>query len=152
MPDPHRPADAESRGTAAAILRGATTCALATLRDGAPSLARVACAWVEGQGLCLILSDLSDHTRDLSSDTSLAVLVGDPEDRGDPLTHARLTLHGRAERIDKAAHRAAVLAARPKAALWYDFADFGLYRVAPAGALLNAGFGRAHRLTPADLP
>ena len=152
MPDPHRPADDESRALAAALLRAANTCALATLRGGAPSLARTACAWVEGEGLCLILSDLSDHTADLRADASLAVLVGGPEAKGDALTHPRLTLHGRAERIDKAAHRAAVLAARPKAALWYDFADFGLYRVAPTSALLNAGFGRAHRLAPQDLP
>ena len=152
MPDPHRPADAESRALAAEILRGATDCALATLTEGGPALARVGCAWLPGPGLCLLLSDLSDHAAHLAADASCAVLVAPPPAKGDALTQPRLSLDASVEEIDKPAHREAFLARRPKAALWYDFTDFRLFRVVPAAALLNAGFGRAHRLAPADLP
>ena len=152
MPDPHRPADPESRALAAEILRGATDCALATLTEGGPALARVGCAWLPGPGLCVLLSDLSDHAAHLARDASCAVLLAPPPRKGDALTQPRLSLRGAVERIDKARHRDAFLHVRPKASLWYDFADFRLLRVAPADALLNAGFGRAHRLAPGDLP
>ena len=41
---------------------------------------------------------------------------------------------------------AAWLAVRPKAQLYYDFADFNLLRLVPKFAILNGGFGKAYRL------
>ena len=76
--------------------------------------------------------------------------MGEPG-RGDPLAHPRLTLAARAEPADKAALREALLARHPKAALYFDFADFALLRLAPSGAFLNGGFGKAFRLSPEDL-
>ncbi|RMD89447.1 MAG: pyridoxamine 5-phosphate oxidase, partial [Alphaproteobacteria bacterium] len=52
---------------------------------------------------------------------------------------------------DHARLRALWLAAHPKAALYVDFADFGFIRFEVAGALLNGGFGKAWRLSAADL-
>ncbi|GGL69156.1 hypothetical protein [Wenxinia marina] len=43
------------------------------------------------------------------------------------------------------------MAAHRRAALYYDFADFSMIRLSTGRAFLNAGFGRAHRLTPRDL-
>lgn len=149
--DPHRPPDAEARALAADLLRGATACALATLTSGRPSVSRAGCAWVGG-ALHLLVSDLSDHARALRADPACAALVEGPPGKGDPLTHPRLSLEGRAAEADKAALRAGFLAARPKAALFYDFGDFRLLRLDADRALLNGGFGRAWRLAPGDLP
>ena len=148
--DPYRPLDDAARATLAAC-RAAPSAALATLRDGAPTLSRVAVLHLDGVGFTLVLSDLSDHAAALRADPRCALLLGEPGPKGDPLTHPRLTVEGRAEAADKAAHAAAWRAARPKTALYYEFTDFRLWRVAASGGLLNAGFGRAHRLGPADL-
>jgi heme iron utilization protein len=48
--------------------------------------------------------------------------------------------------------RALWLAQHPKAQLYVDFADFAFVRLAPRGAALNGGFGKAYALDAADLP
>ncbi|CTQ33392.1 pyridoxamine 5'-phosphate oxidase family protein [Jannaschia rubra] len=151
MTDTHRPSDDDARALADALLRGATHGALGTLDGGAPMVTRAGVLWLTGQGVGMLLSDLSDHARALRIDPAASLLVGEAGPRGDPLTHPRLTLVGRAVLLDKAFWRDRWLAARPKAALYYDFADFHLWCLRPDRALLNAGFGRAYRLAPADL-
>ena len=150
MTDPYRPVDDAARATAAALL-AATHGALGTLAGGAPLVTRAAVLWRPGAGMGMLLSDLSDHARALRLEPACALMLGEPGPRGDPLTHPRLTLRGHATLADKAAWRDAWLAARPKAALYFDFEDFAVWRVDLADALLVAGFGRAHRLAPEDL-
>ncbi|WP_092647046.1 hypothetical protein [Jannaschia faecimaris] len=151
MPNTYQPVDDDSRALAETLLRGAAHAALGTLRDGAPMVTRVGCLWMSGQGLGLLLSDLSDHARSLAEDARCSALTGEPASRGDPLNHPRLTLLGQAEPVDKATHRDTWLAARPKAALYYDFTDFRLHILRPTAALLNGGFGKAFRLSGEDL-
>jgi hypothetical protein len=65
-----------------------------------------------------------------------------------------VTLTGQAERVEgaeAAALKARWLARHPYAALYADFGDFALWRIAPGGALLVGGFARAVRLRLADL-
>jgi putative heme iron utilization protein len=65
-----------------------------------------------------------------------------------------VTLTGLAERVGEAeiaAPKARWLARHPYAALYADFADFTLWRVRPAAALLVGGFARARRLRMAEL-
>ena len=147
----YRPPDDAARSLAATLLTDATHAALGTLADGAPMVTRAGVLWLPGRGLGMLLSDLSDHAGALRADPACSALLGDPGERGDPLTHPRLTLNGRADVIDKAALRDGWLAARPKATLYFDFTDFHLWCLIPAGALLNGGFGKATRLTPEDL-
>ncbi|MEM7642392.1 MAG: pyridoxamine 5'-phosphate oxidase family protein [Pseudomonadota bacterium] len=149
--EPHNPVTAEARALALSLLEPATFAALATTYAGGPMVTRIGCLWLPGQGMGMLVSDLSDHSRALAADPTCALLVGEPGERGDPLTHPRITLRGTARQIDKAAHRELWLSARPKATLYYDFTDFRLLAVAPDEALLNGGFGRAFRLTAADL-
>jgi putative heme iron utilization protein len=47
--------------------------------------------------------------------------------------------------------RDAWLARHPKAKVYIDLPDFAFVRLVPRSALLNGGFARAFRLTPADL-
>ena len=116
----------------------------------APYVSRVAVV-ADGGAALMLISTLSTHTRALQQDPRCALLLGEPGGKGDPLTHPRMTLSGRAEVTDKTAHKATWLAAIPKAQLYYDFADFLLYRLVPNAIDLNGGFGKAFRLTPDDL-
>jgi putative heme iron utilization protein len=154
--DPSRPVDAEARALARQLVDKATYAALAVLESGLPSVTRIAFATTpEGAPLSLI-SDLSGHTAALRTTPAASLLVGEPEDRGDPLTHPRLTLQATAHFVARgsAEHstlRGHYLAQRPKAALYIDFGDFHLVHFDVHTALLNGGFGKAYRLTAEDL-
>ncbi|MEM8822925.1 MAG: pyridoxamine 5'-phosphate oxidase family protein [Pseudomonadota bacterium] len=149
--DPYNPVTPEARALAQSLLQPATYAALATTYEGRPMVTRIGCLWLRGQGMGMLVSDLSDHSKALAADPSCALLVGEPGDKGDPLTHPRITLRGRAEEIDKTVHRDHWLAERPKAKLYYDFSDFRLLAIVLDDAMLNGGFGKAYRLTAADL-
>ena len=148
--DPINPTDDTARVLAQGLLAEARFGALAVTLDGVPYVSRVAVLSHEAQPYTLI-SQLSQHTTALLERPDFALLLGEPGPKGDPLTHPRLTIQGRAERADKAAMRENWLSARPKSALYYDFADFVLVRLAPVVVHLNGGFGKAYRLTPEDL-
>jgi heme iron utilization protein len=103
----------------------------------------------------LWLSTLSEHTRQLRAEPRCALLfTGDPNGPN-PQTTPRVTLTGQAKPVEGAEAAAALkarwLARHPYAALYADFGDFALWRVAPGGALLVGGFARAVRLRLADL-
>lgn len=154
---PLRPTDDEARALARALLGGAGFGALGTLRaDGGPMVTRVALACDARGAPVTLVSDLSAHTRALRADPRCALLVGEPGAKGDALTHPRLSLEARAQFVPRAgaAHaelRALWRARHPKAGLYLDFADFGFVRLIVTGADLNGGFGRAYRLSAADL-
>ncbi|PRY92953.1 hypothetical protein BCF33_1817 [Hasllibacter halocynthiae] len=152
MADPVQPADDPARALARAILRDARHGALATLdpQTGGPLASRVACA-LDGADLLLLVSDLSQHAAALRADPRCALLLGEAGPKGDPLAHPRLSLNAVAVPEGKPARRGAWLRAHPKAALYVDFADFRMLRLAPRPSFLNGGFGRAHRMTPDDL-
>jgi putative heme iron utilization protein len=57
---------------------------------------------------------------------------------------------GRAAVADDPLHRTRFLARHPSAALYADFADFHLYRIAVERAHLVAGFGRIHWIAASD--
>lgn len=151
--DPIRPTDDEARALARGLIAEAGFGALGVIdpETGAPMVTRIALVpGPDGAPLTLI-STLSAHTAALAAHPACSLLIGEPGDRGDPLTHPRLTLQARAEAADKAALRAHYLSLYPKATLYYDFGDFGLTRFAPVAGHLNGGFGKAYRLSPADL-
>lgn len=116
----------------------ASRVSLATEMDGAP---------------IFLISRLSGHFSALEADPRASLLVGEPG-AGDPLAHPRMTVFGRAVRIDggRRGHvRARFLARQPKAALYVDFADFAFWRLEVEGASLNGGFGKAFAMARSDL-
>lgn len=147
--DPFRPVDDEARDRAAALIRDARHGALAVLLDGQPFVSRLALAPEQGTLLTLV-SDLAPHTQALRAHPRASLMIGDPG-KGDPLAHPRITLSVDAAFIDKSGHAEAYLACQPKAQLYIGFSDFHLVRLIPAEAHLNAGFGKAYRLTLHDL-
>lgn len=150
--DPINPTDEDARKLAQKLLHQTRFGALAISHPAtsAPYAARVAMLWA-GDALLTLVSTLSLHTKALQTNPACAALIGEPEGKGDPLTHPRMTVVCQAELADKAVLKAHWLAAIPKAKLYYDFTDFQMYRLKPTEAHLNGGFGKTYHLSPDDL-
>jgi hypothetical protein len=136
------------------LLRATRAGSLATLdATGAPfaSLVNVATAF-DGAPL-LLMSGLSAHTQFLDRDPRASLLLAETG-KGDPLAHPRLTVSGRAVRLEgdeRAQARRRFLARHPKSALYADFGDFSFWRVEIARGHLNGGFAKAAAYTGAEL-
>ena len=147
-----------TRALARQLIDDARFGALAVIdpESGAPSVTRVAVGTdPEGNPVTLI-STLSSHTVALQANSRCSLLLGEPENKGDPLTHPRITLDCTARFLSRdskahAALRAHYLASHPKAKLYADFADFSFARFEVLSARLNGGFGKAFHLTSADI-
>jgi hypothetical protein len=156
--DPIRPTDEAARGLARELLDAARSGALGVIEPGtgAPLVTRIAVATTEGGAPMTLVSDLSMHTAALRAHPVCSLLVGEPGPKGDPLTHPRLSLQCTARFVapddpERPSLRTRWLAVQPKATLYIDFADFRLVRLDVTVGHLNGGFGKAYRLTPADL-
>lgn len=152
MKDPFQPFDAETSALVHQLLTGTRHAALGVIApdSGQPTVTRIAFALLDNVPHTLV-SDLSSHGAPLKAGGVASLLIGEPGPKGDPLTHPRLTLQVQPEEVDKPAARDAWLTVYPKAKLYYDFADFHLFRLTPLSGLLNGGFGKAWRLTDSDL-
>lgn len=156
--DPINPTDDAARTLGQGILANARFGALAVIdpATGAPSVTRVAVVPGPDRHPISLVSDLSSHTGALRANPACSILLGEPGPRGDPLTHPRITLACRAGFIEHggdgwAGLRAHYLGLVPKAKLYIDFGDFCFVQLAVTDSALNGGFGKAYRLTPADL-
>ncbi len=93
----------------------------------------------------MLLSDLSDHVRNLKADPRLSLLFDGTAGYEDPLAGPRASLLGEAQVSDGEDRlMARILARHPGAELYAGFKDFHLYRVRVECAHLVAGFGRIH--------
>jgi putative heme iron utilization protein len=133
------------------LIRGCGHASLATSLDGWPYVSLVAVACDSDSSPLLLLSDLAQHTRNLSADSRVSLLFGDVAGHADPLAGPRLTLLGRAGRCEDARLSARFAARHPESAAYAGFADFHLYRVAIERAHLVAGFGRIAWLAGEEL-
>lgn len=150
--DPYQPLTDDARALMADIMDTAQFAALAVVReDGTPSVTRVAFSVDKDRLPVTLISDLSLHTKALRSGRACSLLVGEPGEKGDTLTHPRLTLHCVPQFVTRedagyADLRAWYLERRPKVKLYVDFADFNFVRFEIVDGLLNAGFGKAFRV------
>ena len=153
-----RPTDGEARLLAHRLLRTARYGAIAVLdpESGAPLRAASGSPQIStGHRSLLSVSLLSAHTKALLADPRCALLVGEPG-RGDALAHPRLALSCTAvalagERGETAQAARRYLNRNPKARLYAGLGDFRWFRLEPGSAMLNGGFGKAYRLTAADI-
>lgn len=158
MTSPIRPTDDEARQLARDLIAAARFGAIAVLdpATATPLVSRIGLVpGPDGLPLALV-SDLAQHTTALRANPACSLLVGEPGDKGDPLTWPRLSLQGTARFTrhgdgDHATLAAHYLQYAPKAKLYIGFADFSLVRFTVQTAHLNGGFGKAFVLTPADL-
>lgn len=136
------------------LIRGAAAATLATSAAGQPFASLVTPAPAPDLSPLLWLSTLSEHTRQLAAEPRCALLFAGAAEGPNPQTAPRVTVTGLAERVPEAevpALKARWLARHPYAALYADFADFGLWRLRVGGALLVGGFARAERIKAAEL-
>ena len=156
-PKPQEPEEIPPAAQARAMLQAARHAALSYLDPGgAPGISRIAFGLDAAGAAISLISDLTQHAPALRAHPLCALMVGEVGPRGDPLTHPRLMIRARASFIapDDPARpelRAKWLKDHPKSKLYLDFADFSFVRFDLVSALLNAGFGRAHPLSAADL-
>jgi putative heme iron utilization protein len=148
------PAGYDGLAEARRLLRSTRAGALGTLDpQGAPFVSLVNVATdVDGSPL-LLMSQLSAHTRHLAADARASLLLAEVG-KGDPLAHPRLTLTGRATRLEEPERteaRRRFLARHPKSALYADFGDFSFWRLVPDRGHLNGGFAKAATYGEADL-
>lgn len=160
MPEPAgsllQPVDDSARKLAKTLIRSARHGSLGTLEagDGSPAVSRVGLATSMDGAPIFLISRLSGHFGNLERDPRCSLLVGEPG-KGDPLAHARLTVFGRAVRVNAGLLREHVrrryLGRHPKAELYADFGDFAFWRIEVGRIALNAGFGRAFQMPPQDV-
>ena len=157
MTNPIRPTDDDARELAQGLMRQARFAALGVLLDkGQPLVTRVAFGLDPKGGPLSLVSSLSTHTGAMLANPNCSLLVGEPGDKGDPLTHPRLSLICRASFLRHADDSYSALAAHylrdhPKAKLYIGFTDFAFVRFEVLEAHLNGGFGKAFHLAPQDL-
>lgn len=156
--DPIRPTDTDARALARSLIDTATFGGIGVIDPDSqtPMVSRIAIGTAPDGTPVTLISDLSAHTKALKANPACSLLLGEPGDKGDPLTHPRLTLQAQASFLRHGAPghadlRAHYLASHPKSKLYIDFADFSFVRFTVQSALLNGGFGQAFRLSPADL-
>lgn len=139
---------------ARALIRGAAAATLASAAGGQPFASLVTPAPAPDLSPLLWLSTLSEHTRHLAAEPRCALLFTGMADGPNPQTAPRVTVTGLAEQVpeDQVARlKARWLARHPYAALYADFADFGLWRMRIGAALHVGGFARAERIKAGDL-
>jgi heme iron utilization protein len=156
-PRSQKPEEIPPPAQARAMLQAARHAALSWIDpSGAPGISRIALGLDAAGAPVTLVSDLTQHAPALRAQPLCALMVGEVGARGDPLTHPRLMIRARASFIEtddpaRAGLRAKWLDDHPKSKLYVDFADFRFLRFEVISALLNAGFGRAHPLSAADL-
>jgi len=142
-----RPSHAEKVAT---LLLGQRHATLSTLAREAPctghpfgSLVNVAVG--EGGELLTFLSRLAEHRQNLERDPRCSLLVAEAQGAAgegqDPLSHARATLLGRLELVEKTPARCASFRRRHPRAYYVDFDDFGCFVMRPEAVRYIGGFG-----------
>jgi len=129
----------ELRGTLATSMRGAPYASLVLIGadlDASP---------------LLLLSDLAQHSRNITFDPRVSLLFDGTAGYRDPLTGPRLTVIGQAIAVQDPRRLARFTALHPESTVYSGFADFRLYRVAVERGHLVAGFGRIHWIDGDDL-
>ena len=156
-PDPVAAADDEARTLARQLLSlGHAALAWTDPDTGTPGISRIAFALDPEAGPMTLVSGLAPHFRALRQAPDCALMLGEVGDKGDPMTHPRLMIRAQAAFVApddpaRSALRDRWLARNPKARVYIDLPDFAFVRLVPQSALLNGGFARAFRLTPADI-
>ena len=133
------------------LLRAAAFATLATADEGQPFASLATPAVAPDGAILLLLSDLSEHTRQLRRDGRCSLLALGTPDGPNPQTIPRVTITGRAVLHPDEAARTRWVWHHPHAAFYAGFGDFNIWRLQPDAGLLVAGFGRAARLRAHDL-
>jgi putative heme iron utilization protein len=119
--------------------------------DGHPFASLATPAFLPDLSPALLLSTLSEHTRQLKADPRCALLVSGPAPEANPQTAPRITLVCTAAVDTDPDLRSRYLAIHPYANLYADFGDFSFWRLSILRASFVGGFARAGRFSAASL-
>ncbi len=133
------------------LLRDARSASLATLGGGLPFVSLVTHAVDSDGAILMLLSGLSEHTRQLQAEPGCSLMVLGVSSGPNPQTTPRVTVTGAATPAPEPRLRARWIARHPYAGFYAGFADFALWRLVPQAGLIVAGFGRAARLEASAL-
>jgi heme oxygenase (biliverdin-IX-beta and delta-forming) len=136
---------------ARAVMRATDRAALATSQAGWPFASLILVALDYDASPLLLISDLSEHAKNIKADPRVSLLFDGTQGLDDPLAGPRVTVLGEAVPVEDARLRDRFLARHPAAELYAGFGDFHLHRVRIARAHLVAGFGRIHWVEARDL-
>jgi heme iron utilization protein len=154
VPSGRAPTHAERCRTLIAGSRAATLCTIAREPAGFPYGSLVTVALDDAGRPLLLLSELAEHTQNLAHCADASLLLAEPLDKHrTPLALGRVTLLGSCKKVpdeDRAAARAAFLAAQPDASFYVDFKDFSFFRLEPVALRYVGGFGRMSWVNAAD--
>lgn len=146
----HEPPPAE---TARRLMRAQDTATLATAHHdgGWPFASLVLVAADHDATPLLLISTLAEHTKNLAAEPRVSLLFDGTAGLESRLTGPRVTVLGKAEISQASHHRERFLARHPDAAVYADFGDFAVYRIAVERAHLVAGFGKIDWILVNDL-
>jgi putative heme iron utilization protein len=140
------------------LLSSRRVAALGTLHDGTPYVSMVPFAFLtDGSAFVIHVSELSAHTQDMLADPRVSLLVMAPESPDKmPQELSRVTVHGRAARIEEETPRHAAAKARylerfPDSEPMFNFGDFSLFAITPEAVRWIGGFAAAQSLEPEEL-
>lgn len=132
-----------------ALIERHRTAALAVCSPEGPVVSMVSYVAEPGaQSVLLHLSNLAPHKQLLLANPVCGLLIADPDDgRAEPTSLKRLSLSGRAEKIEKGtpayeSAKARFLARIPASRLMFDLPDFDLFRVTLTSGRYVGGFGK----------
>ena len=114
------------------LMRGSRSAALSTASATAeawPYGSMVTVAIDQDVAPILLMSTLSDHTRNLSADNRGALLFSAPNRYANPQRGSRVTVMGQIRKTNKANDADRFLAMHPEAATYASFGDFDFYRM-----------------------
>jgi putative heme iron utilization protein len=125
------------------LLRAADRGALATIfAEGEPYASLVLVALDLDAAPLLLLSDLAEHSHNISRNPRVSLLIDGTGGLVDPLAGPRVSLIGWARVVSEGRLLARYIARHPSAEAYAWFSDFKLYRMEIERAHLVAGFGR----------
>ena len=136
---------------ARAVIRAQDRATLATSQGGWPFASLVMVALDHDVSPLLLISDLSEHAKNIKAERRVSLLFDGTLGLADPLAGPRVTVLGEAAPIEDSRLKARFLARHPSAELYVGFADFHLHRVSISRAHLVAGFGRIQWVGARDL-
>jgi putative heme iron utilization protein len=151
MPSAEHPSAETRAERARAVMRATDRAALATARSGWPFASLVLVALDHDASPLLLISDLSEHAKNIKADPRVSLLFDGTRGLDDPLTGPRVTVLGEAAPDQDTRLKSRFLARHPSAELYAGFADFRLHRVSVTRAHLVAGFGRIHWVEAREL-
>ena len=129
------------------LMRGARSATLSTVTtDTWPYGSMVTVAINQDASPLLLMSTLSDHTRNLDNNDRGALLFSAPDRYRNPQRIARATVMGRIRKTKKTHHAARFHTMHPEAKAYSSFGDFDFYRMNIERVHWIGGFAQAHWL------